>query len=90
METTGKNSREFSISEEDRCLCGQEGCVGHEIIDEIVQVPGFTSRLAAQSSPHEVIVFDVPLGEATYGKGELSPDELAAHPGPFLVRWLPL
>jgi hypothetical protein len=74
----------------DACKCGEPDCVAHEVIDKIIQFPGFTSRLLATRSPHEVIVFEVPLTQAFYEKGELPEAEYAAHPGPFRHRWLPL
>jgi hypothetical protein len=73
----------------EQCKCGTPGCVGHEVIDEVIQFPGFTSEAVMEKSPHELRAFDVPLTEAFYESGDLTPDELAAHPGPFRVRWLP-
>lgn len=71
------------------CKCGQPGCLAHEVIDEAVQIPGFTSKNELNKSHHDLIVFTAPLSEATYGKDELSPAELAVHPGPFLLHWRP-
>lgn len=73
----------------EHCKCGMPGCVGHEVIEEQIQFPGFTSEAVMQKSPHELRAFDVPATEAFYESGALTPDELAAHPGPFRVRWLP-
>ena len=73
----------------EQCMCGSPGCLGHEVIDEVVQVPGFTSESELNKSQHELIAFVVPLTQAVHAKGELSESELAAHLGPFLVHWRP-
>lgn len=81
----------YSIArrEPEGCKCGVPGCVGHEVVEEQVQFPGFTSEAVMLKSPHELWLFDVPANEAFYESGEVPPAELAAHPGPFRVRWLP-
>lgn len=90
MATTKVVPQESSNSVSDTCKCGDEGCLGHEMIDNRIFSPGFTSELAIKNSPHKIMVFDYPLTESLYAPGELSPDEIAAHPGPSLVRWRPL
>ena len=80
------------MSDKKRCLCGQEGCFGHEVINEVVDssIPGFTSKLAAERCPNQVILFEVPFNQIwDEPKAELTDEQWAAHPGPFLVRWLP-
>jgi len=79
-----------STSEPDACKCGDEGCLGHEMIGERILSPGFTSEAAMKLCPNDIWVFDHPLTECLYADGDLTPDELAAHPGPFLHRWRPL
>jgi hypothetical protein len=71
-------------------MCGSPGCLAHKVIDGLIQLPGFISESELNKSQHELIVFDVSLAEAIYDKDELSPSEVAAHPGPFLARWRPL
>ena len=61
METTDKSTKESSTSEDERCACGQEGCLGHERIGRKVYVPGFTSEEALKNCKNEVVVFDEPL-----------------------------
>lgn len=78
------------VAESSGCKCGDPECVGHEIIDEQVQFPGFTSIAVMLESRHELAAFTVPRDEAFHESGEVPPLELAAHPGPFRVRWLPL
>lgn len=71
------------------CKCGEPDCIGHEVIDEQIQFPGFTSEAVMFASRHELTAFNVPASEAFHESDEVPPLELAAHPGPFRVRWLP-
>jgi hypothetical protein len=54
----------------DECKCGDPGCIGHELVEtqvapnkmeEIVGIPGFTSRAVRDLSRHQVILFDQPI-----------------------------
>lgn len=56
--------------ESHECRCGMLDCLGHEVIDEQIQFPGFTSELVMRKSPHDVWVSDVPATEAFYESGE--------------------
>jgi len=71
------------------CKCGDEGCLGHEMVGNRVLSPGFTSAAAIKLCPNEVYVFLQPLTECL-DQREWTAEEWAAHPGPFLHRWRPL
>jgi hypothetical protein len=63
VETTEKNNKESSMSDEERCLCGQEGCFGHERVPGKIYVPGFTSREERDACKNEIVLFEERLGQ---------------------------
>jgi|SRR5579885_150614 hypothetical protein len=71
------------------CKCGDEGCLGHEMVGNRVLSPGFTSEAAIKLCPNEVYVFLEPLTECLDDR-EMTAEEWSSHPGPFLHRWRPL
>src|SRR5258708_8298162 len=69
----GKNWSRFtpySLAERDRgasdCKCGEPDCIGHEVIDEQIHFPVFTSEAVMYASPHELTPFNVPQAHTSH------------------------
>lgn len=70
MATTKVAMQESSPSNAEICRCGEPGCLGHEVIEDMIQFPGFTSERVMHNSPHELLAFNVPVTAAFWERGE--------------------
>ena len=50
-----------AAAKEEVCKCGYPGCLGHEVIDNQIIFPGFTSEAAMAQSPNELVVLNVEI-----------------------------
>jgi hypothetical protein len=61
MATTQILTQDSTATGTDACKCGAPDCLGHEVEDEMVLFPGFTSRAAMDKSKKEIVVWDRPV-----------------------------
>ena len=94
MATTHALPIEAQIAESHLCLCGAPDCLGHEVVNDVVQFPGFTSASVADRCVNKIWMFDGPTEDGIYaftdGTDQFGPvPESVENPSPFLYRWRP-
>jgi hypothetical protein len=92
MSSTSIATRWFPAAETaEECKCGVEGCLGHEVVDTIVQFPGFTSAVVADRCTNPICLLDLPAEDGVYvftDDPEMA-GATAGSPALFLYRWRP-